>query len=240
MSSARPLAGCHIAYSRSSSHYESFRARATALGASCEALPLMATRPLPLTAGDRAALAGAEALVFTSAAAARHLTYPLGQQEIVAIGPATAAALPRVDVAAPPPFNSEALLAAWQPRGRRIAILGAPGGRGLLRQALAENNEVAEMAVYERFNPSTALHFQHFPQVLTIASCGTLDHLLALAPPPLLRQLKSCCAIAAISGRVAQYAEAEGFARVFAAARADENAQLASICYWWRNLIKEQ
>ena len=90
------LSGCTLLYTRDAAHYPAFRARIAALGGSALHLPLMTTRVLPLSATDRAILDHSDVLVFTSAAAVHHLIeqYPLRDQQTVAIGKTTAAALP--------------------------------------------------------------------------------------------------------------------------------------------------
>ena len=139
------LSGCTLLYTRDAAHYPAFRARIAALGGSALHLPLMTTRVLPLSATDRAILDHSDVLVFTSAAAVHHLIeqYPLRNQQTVAIGKTTAAALPSPPtITAPAPYNSEALLAYWQPRGMRIALIAAPGGREQLAATLNKNNTV--------------------------------------------------------------------------------------------------
>ena len=120
------LSGCTLLYTRDAAHYPAFRARIAALGGSALHLPLMTTRALPLINADRTILDCSDVLVFTSAAAVHHLIeqYPLRNQQTVAIGKTTAAALPSPPtITAPAPYNSEALLAYWQPRGMRIAAV---------------------------------------------------------------------------------------------------------------------
>ena len=104
------LSGCIILYTRDSSHYPAFRTRITALGGTTYHLPLMATAPQPLSAADRTILESSDTLVFTSAAAVQHLLaqYPLRGQQTIAIGTATAAALP-----CPPNFVVLAMLGVW-------------------------------------------------------------------------------------------------------------------------------
>ncbi|RKW09097.1 MAG: hypothetical protein D8H94_17795 [Cardiobacterium sp.] len=135
------LSGCIILYTRDSSHYPAFRACITALGGTTYHLPLMATAPQPLSAADRSILDSSDTLVFTSAAAVQHLLaqYPLRGQQTITIGTATAAALPcPPNRCAPPPYNSETLLADWQPHGARIALIAAQEGRQMLTETLSK------------------------------------------------------------------------------------------------------
>lgn len=232
------LSGCTILYTRDSSHYPAFRARITALGGTTYHLPLMATIPQPLSAADRTILDGSDTLVFTSAAAVQHLLaqYPLRGQRTVAIGTATAAALPCLpNRCAPPPYNSEALLADWQPRDARIALIAAPDGRQMLAETLGKNNTVHTIYPYRRTNPGT--HYPPTlptPHIITIASRQTLDHLLAIAPQEKRKLIKCHTCIAAISKRVAQYAEERGFLKQICAEKAGETEQIAAICRWWQ------
>ena len=234
------LSGCIILYTRDSSHYPAFRNRIAALGGTTCYLPLMATIPQPLSAADRAILDDSDTLVFTSAAAVQHLLaqYPLRGQQTVAIGSATAAAMPRPpDRCAPPPYNSEALLAAWQPRGAHIALIAAPDGRTKLAEILSPNNTVHTIQPYCRINPSA--HYPAslpIPHIITIASQQTLDHLLAIVPQEKRKLLKCRTCIAAISERVAQYAEKQGFRRHICAEKAGETEQIAAICRWWQTV----
>lgn len=236
---ALPLAGCRLLYTRDAEHYARFAPRARAAGAELDHVPLLATRPRPLSEADRATLAAADTLLFTSANAVRSLGPPPPGKMLVAIGPATAAALGRVDVQAPPPFDSEALLRHWQPRGRQIVIVAAPGGRPLLAEALRQANRVQLLYSYERYNPTPRLPPLPLPQVVLLASVATGRHLLSSAPQPWLELLKWRAAIAGLSGRVAQWAQTQGFKTTFAAEEADESSQLASIYHWWRQRDKE-
>ena len=234
------LSGCIILYTRDSSHYPAFRARITALGGTTYHLPLMATAPQLLSAADRTILDNSDTLVFTSAAAVQHLLaqYPLCGQQTIAIGTATAAALPcPPNRCAPPPYNSEALLADWQPHGARIALIAAPEGKQMLAETLSKNNTVRTIYPYRRTNPST--HYPSalpIPHIITIASQQTLDHLLAIVPQEKRKLLKCRTCIAAISERVAQYAEKQGFHTHIHAEKAGETEQIAAICRWWQTV----
>ena len=231
------LSGCTLLYTRDAAHYPAFRARIAALGGSALHLPLMTTRALPLIDADRTILDHSDVLVFTSAAAVHHLIeqYPLRNQQTVAIGKTTAAALPSPPtITAPAPYNSEALLAYWQPRGMRIALIAAPGGREQLAATLNKNNTVHTLYPYRRANPTAVWpDALLLPDIITIASQQTLNHLLAIIPQEKLKLLKYRACIAAISARVAQYAQQQGFQQTIFAEDASETRQIAAICRWW-------
>ena len=231
------LSGCTLLYTRDAAHYPAFRARITALGGTTLHLPLMATRAQALTTADRALLNRSDYLVFTSAAAVRHLIeqYPLRGQQTVAIGETTAAALPSPPaITAPAPYNSEALLAHWQPRGARIALIAAPGGRQQLAAVLNKNNTVHTLYSYTRYNPTTRWpDTLTLPDCITMASQQTLNHLLAIIPQEKTKLLQYRACIAAISARVAQYAQQQGFQQTIFAEDANETRQIAAICRWW-------
>ncbi len=231
------LTGCTLLYTRNATHYPAFRDRIAALGGTALHLPLMATRAQALMAADRAILDGSDTLVFTSAAAVRHLIeqYSLRGQQTVAIGETTAAALPSPPaIIAPAPYNSEALLAHWQPRGARIALIAAPGGRQQLAETLSKNNTVHTLYPYTRYNPTARWpDALPLPDCITIASQQTLNHLLAIIPQEKTKLLQYRACIAALSVRVAQYAKTQGFQQTIFAEDANETRQIAAICRWW-------
>lgn len=238
------LSGCTILYTRDAAHYPAFRERIAALDGRVLHLPLMATRVQPLTATDRTILDHSDILVFTSAAAVRHLLeqYPLRGQQTVAIGEITAAALPQPsNITAPAPYNSEALLAHWQPRGRRIALIAARGGRQHLTETLGQNNTIHSIYPYARYNPTS--HWPAvlpLPDVITIASQQTLDNLLAIIPQEKRKLIQYRACIAALSARVAQYAEKQGFQQRIFAENASETRQIAAICHWWKQTQEQR
>lgn len=110
---------------------------------------------------DLAQALQADVAIFTSPAAvrfaARLLPLAAPTARLVAIGGATRQALLRQGVAAvacPQRADSEGALALdvlTAVQGRRVALVTAPGGRGLLSAALAERGAVLQLAhVYER------------------------------------------------------------------------------------------
>ena len=240
----KALTHCTILYTRDAAHYPAFRDRIADLGGTALHLPLMATRTRSLSAAERTTLDRSDILVFTSAAAACHLQeqYPLRGQQTVAIGKATAAALPQPpNITAPAPYNSEALLAHWQPHGARIALIAAPGGRPYLAEILSQNNTVYTLYSYSRYNPSARWpEALPLPDTITIASQQTLDNLLAIIPQEKRKLIQYRACIAALSARVAQYAEKQGFQHIIAAENASETRQIAAICHWWKQTQEQR
>ncbi|MDO4643932.1 MAG: uroporphyrinogen-III synthase [Cardiobacteriaceae bacterium] len=235
----RELDGCTILYTREKAQYLSFRQQITELGGNTLHLPLMSTHRLPLSADEQHHLSHCDTLIFTSANAVHHLLSqytPANQQQSIAIGIKTAKALPFPPMlTAPPPYNSEALLKIWQPKNKNIALIGAAGGRKILKKTLMKHNSVHEIYSYQRNNPSLywPSELPHI-DIITIASCQTLENLRAIIPQEKLKLLQYQVCIAAISERVARYAKKQGFQHSIFAEEATEIRQITSICRWWK------
>jgi uroporphyrinogen-III synthase len=212
--------------------------RVRALGGVPVLLPGLALRgvtdEVAARSGLRAALAD-ELLIFTSPAAVRHAAAlaPLHTKAIVlAVGQGTARALRRHGIAAPlvpPRQHSEGLLehpALQDLRGRRVALIGAPGGRDVLREQLAARGaQLRELHVYRRLPPR--LDRRHVDALLLLpasarvllSSAEALQNLQRLLPPPAWARL--CTATAVVSSeRLAAAARAAGFSRIALAASA--------------------
>lgn len=189
----------------------------------------------------RAALAD-DVLVFTSPAAVRFAAalLPLATRAVVlAVGQGTARALQRHGVAAQAPLqqDSEGLLdlpAARALAGQRVALIGAPGGRGVLRRELAARAAaLREVQVYRRTPPR--LDHRHVAAVLALpasarlllSSAEALDNLLQALPEAALARLRAAVAVTS-SERLTQAAQAAGFARVVQAASALASDLLAA------------
>ena len=174
----------------------------------------------------RAALAG-DLLVFASPAAVRFAAAlaPLRTgATVLAVGRGTAQALRRHGVSAQVPSrqDSEGLLqlpAATALRGKRVALIGAPGGRGVLRDQLAARGaRLCELQVYRRVPPR--LDRRHVAAVLALprsarvllSSAEALQNLANLLPAPALARLRAAVAVVS-SARLAQAARAAGFTR---------------------------
>lgn len=225
-------AQCRILYTRDTPYLSAFQAAVAP--AQVWHIPLMSQQGQALSATDLAYWNAADAMIFTSAAAVRYAPQIPPQALTVAIGPRTAEALPRCDIIAAAPYDSEALLSVWQPREHHIVIAAAVGGRSLLYQTLSVHNRVKMAYVYARYNPSQALPDAYLhADIITIASQQTLRHLRDICSEAQWSTLKSSMALAALSPRVAQYATELGFLKVFYAATAVEEALIQAIKNWW-------
>lgn len=244
-----PLSGCHLLYTRSHAHWHRFAPCVRRLGAIPSHLPLMDTRREPLDAGALQQCAQAEALVFTSANAVIHLLAqyrPQHKQMLVCIGEKTAAALSdagyREILVAPPPYDSEALLNIWHPRDLTIALIGAPGGRSLLRKALSGDNRIVTIASYRRYNPSSDWPYhQRVFDVIFLSSVQTVRHLCEITPQNDLKLLKCRVLVAAMSPRIAAAAARTGFVHCISSGLADETQLIKALSAWWlsnRGIIK--
>lgn len=220
--------------------------RVRALGGTPVSLPGLALRGPDDVAAVRIALRKGladELVIFTSPAAVRHAAAlaPLRSQAMVlAVGQGTARALRRHgvrDPLAPARQDSEGLLAhpALQNlRGRRVTLVGAPGGRGLLRgQLAARGARLREVQVYRRVPPR--LDRRHVAAMLALprsarvllSSNEALQNLCRLLPPPALARLRAATAVVS-SERLAAAARAAGFSRIVLAASAVADDLLAA------------
>jgi uroporphyrinogen-III synthase len=151
---------------------------------------------------------------------------------VFGVGAGTARALARHGIAARVPrerCDSEGLLALAdlaEVRGRRIALIGAPGGRNLLATTLrGRGADVHAIHVYERAPPR--LDRRHFdalarasdPLVLLVSSGEALANLVALLPAPLLARLRHQPLVVS-SARLAGLAQTQGFEDIREAASA--------------------
>ena len=198
-----------------------------------EVLPLAGYR---LVAADNPTLAYqqmaaallAEVCIFSSPAAvafaARITTLRSGPTScVVALGQATARALQRHgirQVLIPARQDSEGVLALpelTRLRGHSVAIVGAPGGRGLLQQTLKQQGaKLLEAWVYARIDPRIraaqrrALHALRQPCYVLLSSVESLQRLHAVLGPKDFSQLRKASAIAS-SARIANAARQAGF-----------------------------
>ena len=212
--------------------------RVRALGGVPLLLPGLALRPTADAPAVRDALRLAlsdELLVFTSPAAVRYAAALLPLRTaatVLAVGRGTALALRRHGVAeplAPRQQDSEGLLehpALAELRGRRVALIGAPGGRGVLREQLAARGaQLREVQVYRRVPPrldrrhvGALLSLPASAQVL-LSSAEALHNLQQVLPLPAWTRL--CAATAVVSSeRLATAARSAGFTRIVTAASA--------------------
>lgn len=177
-----------------------------------------------------------ELLVFTSPAAVRFAArlLPLHTQAtVLAVGQGTARALRAHGVSAPlAPMqrqDSEGLLdhpALAKLRGKRVALIGAAGGRGVLRTELATRGaQLREVHVYRRVAPRwqrrqlDAVSALPSDARVLLSSAEALGCLREGLPGAVFAAL--CGAVAVVSSeRVAELARGAGFSRVVVAASA--------------------
>lgn len=194
------------------------------------------------TRRDLHAALAADLVLFTSANAVRAAAAlgPLKArrgQSWLAVGAGTRRALARagIDAISPARMDSEGLLGLPQlerVRGKRIGLVTAPGGRGVLAPALAARgakvlraNVYARTAVALSTRQREALDalLRHPARVLLALSSGeALDALLAQAASPGLRK----AAVVAASERLAEMARAAGFRHIAIATSARPAALL--------------
>lgn len=170
-----------------------------------------------------------DALIFTSPTAVRFafIAEPAmripRRTRIFAIGTGTQRALTRRGVTSLAPrarADSEGLLALpelAEVRGRRFAVIGAPGGRDLIAATLRERGaEVEAIHVYERVAPRlTRRHFETLdrapdPLITLISSGEALANLVARLPAEALARLRRQMLVVS-SARLAALAQANAF-----------------------------
>lgn len=241
------LAGCYVISLRPAGAHAALRREAARHGAHTFALSPWRLAQCDDTAA-RSALAhalAADVVVFTSppAVAAAAALQPLVArpgQPWLAVGGGTARALARVGVAgvqAPARMDSEGLLALptlATVAGRSVGLVTAPGGRGVIAQALGDAGATLRRAdVYARVpTPPTPTRIARLlalpaPWLLPLSSAEALARTLAALPPAALDRLREAQVLAA-SDRLAALAHASGFAHVARATDARPASLLAA------------
>ena len=240
-----PLRGRSVVVTRPAGTGSSMARQVRALGGSPLLLPGLSLRGMD-DAATRAALAEAlrdDVLVFSSPAAVRfaaRLQLLRTSATVLAVGQGTARALRRQGlraVAAPSGRqDSEGLLdlPVWADLGFcNIALIGAPGGRGVLRDQLAARGRLREVQVYRRTPPRLrASHWDALcavqgDAIVLLSSTEAMENLRLLAPSMAWQRLVSFTAIVS-SERLAQAARAVGFARIRIAGSANAADLLAA------------
>lgn len=250
-----PLRGCYVISLRPVGGHDALRRAAAAHGAK-----LLALSPWRIEArgdaGTRRRLdeaLDADAVVFTSpnavrAAAALRRLRPGRGQPWIAVGEGTARALRHAGIAgvvAPARMDSEGVLALpplADVRGRRIGLVTAPGGRGVIAATLAGRGATVLRAdVYERVpvapspravaalralrgRPWLALRGRPW---LALSSGEALRHVLDALPADAKAVLLGARVLAA-SARLAAQARQAGFADVRTATDARPRSLLAA------------
>jgi uroporphyrinogen-III synthase len=214
-------------------------------------LPGLSLRAAPDSASAltqwRAALRD-DVLIFTSPAAVRYalaLAPCDTRATVIAVGTGTARALQRYHIRAQIPAarqDSEGLLqlpSLQQLQGKHVALITAPGGRGLLQEQLVTRGaSLREVHVYCRGAPR--LNRRHVDAVLhlpanaciLVSSGEAIRHLMERLPEAAIRQLCQTTAIVS-SERIAEQARLAGFTRLHVAAsagQADLLAKAVEVC----------
>lgn len=237
--SSLPLSGWFVVSLRPVGQHRALLRAAAALGADGMSLPglrLRAREDTPTSVTLDAALR-CPRVIFTSPAAVRctvrlRMLAPDVQparQRVFALGEGTRAALRRAgiaDVQVPRQATSEALLALPElasVSGKRIGLVTAPDGRGLLAPRLRERGATLVVAeVYSR-EPARLgkLHAQRLLDVrghgaACITSAEALRNVIAGLPDAARAALLRCVAVVS-SARLEAIARAAGFAEVIRA-----------------------
>ncbi len=165
--------------------------------------------------------------------------------KLAAVGQRTAAALlhhgVRIDIQAPPPYNSEALLATAALNavaGKNIIIFRGSGGRELLAETLRRRGARVDYAeVYRRVKPGEDFA-ERLPQageidIVVVTSQDSLRNLVEMAGAAGRGKWLAQRQLAVISPRVAQLAAELGFTRpALVAAQATDEALLQAMTTW--------
>ncbi|MDR6990349.1 uroporphyrinogen-III synthase [Luteimonas sp. 3794] len=241
------LAGYYVISLRPAGAHSGLRREAARLGARTFALSpwRIAHRD---DADTRAALRdalAADAVIFTSppAVTAAKALQPLlarDGQPWLAVGAGTAGTLERagiVGVRAPARMDSEGVLALpelAETRGRRIGLITAPGGRGVIAQALRDAGaDLRRADVYARVptppSPSRIARLLALPGpwLLPLSSGEALQRTLAALPADAAGRLRQAHVVAA-SARLADLARDSGFEWIALAADARPVSLLAA------------
>ena len=248
MAYPRPLKGIRIAITRPAGTGTALAHRVRALGGTPLLLPGSSLRAVADVRAARATLRdalGCDAVVFTSPAAvkfARRLGALRSRAVVLAPGSGTQRALLRAGCKqpiAPAREDSEGLLALpilRNVRGKRIGIVGAARGRGLLdRELVARGAEVIHAHVYERTpgrldrrHADAVCRNAREPLYVLLSSSEALAHITASLPGDALCALLHGTAVAS-SARIATAARKAGFARVLRAESAHAQSMLEAV-----------
>ncbi|HEY8009728.1 MAG TPA: uroporphyrinogen-III synthase [Rudaea sp.] len=239
---AELFAGATLIVTRPAALSAALKRRIVAQGGAALSLPGIGLRATPEPVTARAALRKArlaDMVIFISPIAVRCAFTLLPTlrfartTRIFAMGAGTARALARRGLRGviwpAARQDSEGLLALPELarlRGRRVALIGAPGGRDVLPGTLrARGATLQSIHVYQRSVPRlTRRHFDALalavqPLLTLLSSAEALDNLRAQLSAPLFAKLAAGDAIVS-SLRLAQAARRAGFARTHIAASA--------------------
>ena len=235
-----PLAGASVIVTRPAASAAALRRRIRALGGVPIGLPGSVLRAAPVPAAMRVELTAARAAdvaIFVSPAAVKFAFAVLPKlrfsraTQVCAVGAATARALHRRgirNVTWPRARqDSEGLLALPELkrlRTRRVALIGAPGGRELLARTLRERRaRLTHIEIYRREAPRysarqlAALEQAPTPLLLLVSSAEALANLRSAIPLHLFARL-AAGEIVVSSERLGAIARTSLFANVHVAA----------------------
>lgn len=248
MTLPRPLKGTRIAITRPVGTGAAWARRVRALGGTPLLLPGSSLRAASDARAARAALRMAlacDVAIFTSPAAVKfalRLDALRSRATPLAPGAGTRAALRRAgrhDAISPAREDSEGILAlppVRDVRGKRVGIIGAAGGRGLLDHELAARGaEVVHAHVYgraparlDRRHADALCRNARKPLYVLLSSAEALANIVANLPDGAVRALLRGTAVAS-STRLATAARKAGFGRVLRARSAHARDMLEAI-----------
>ena len=223
------LAGRRILLTRPAGQAQALRRRLQAQGAIADIFPAIRIVLQKPDAAVLQHLQTADLAIFISTNAVHGLApqwpdlSPPAAPRLAAIGQATAQALREegltVDLKAPPPYNSEALLALDELQtlqGRRVAIVRGQGGRELLAAELRRRGAAVHyLEVYRREPPATMLSLQDLPhgppELVCVTSAEIAANLLHCIVPHERAALLRCPLLAG-NGRIAEACRNLGYA----------------------------
>lgn len=243
------LTGCTVVITRPAGTGTPLAKKVSALGGTPLLLPGLSLRGISDMQHARTQWREAQAddvLIFTSPAAVRYALAlaPLNQAhgEIIAVGRGTARALQRHGITAQVPASrqdSEGMLglpSLHHPKDRRVALITAPGGRGLMQRQLTERGAIVhEVHVYQRTAPRLTRRHGEAVLQLPAAACVLISSSEALQnlkqQLPVMAWERLCQATAVVSSeRIEAAARADGFARIHRASSANQADLLAGAC----------
>jgi uroporphyrinogen-III synthase len=242
---AASLAGCTIVITRPAGTGSALARQVRRLGGTPLLLPGLSLHAVRASETLRASWRAAqhdEFMIFTSPAAVRY-AMALGpchaQGMVIAVGQGTARALRRHGIDAQIPAERQAsegvlqLPAMQQLQGKHVALITAPGGRGLLQEQItARGASLREVHVYNRGAPR--LNRRHIDAVLQLlpsacvllSSGEAMQHLMERLPEAAWQRLCHAATIVS-SERLAEQALSTGFKHVQVAASAGQADLLA-------------
>ncbi|MET0231230.1 MAG: uroporphyrinogen-III synthase [Rhodanobacteraceae bacterium] len=241
-----PLEGATVLVTRPSGTAGAFLRLVRSLGARAIAVPGLSLRAADAADRSHRSVPAFDGWIFTSPAAVRFGADTLPPRrarrnlQAFALGDGTARALARLGIGATVPrdrFDSEGLLALAElkrVRGKRIALVGAPGGRDLIGPTLRRRGaRVDALHVYRRDPPRlTRRHFDAIqaaddPLITLVSSGEALGHLVALLPAAALERLRAQ-ALVVSSARLVGIAREHAFVQIVQARSAAPRDLLAA------------